>query len=45
MGPPDFAPAFRALIIVCLLAGIALGVGVPWLWDVAIKPMLRIVVM
>jgi hypothetical protein len=45
MGPPDFAPAFRMVIVVCVLAGIALGFAVPWLWDVAIKPLLRIVVM
>lgn len=45
MGPIDLTPAFRALVLICVLAGVALGAGVPWLWDVAIKPLLRMLVM
>lgn len=45
MGPIDKSTAFPMFIVVCILAGIALGAVVPWLWDVAIKPLLRIVVM
>lgn len=42
MGPPRFDFAFRAIVIVCILVGVALGFAVPWLWDVAIRPLLRI---
>jgi len=45
MGPIDLGPAIRAIVIAGVLAGVALGVGVPWLWDVAIKPLLRMLVM
>lgn len=45
MGPIDKSAAFPMFIAVCILAGIALAIAVPWLWDFAIKPLLRIVVM
>lgn len=39
------ARAFWAIVIFCILAGIALGAVVPWLWDVAIKPLILMLVM
>lgn len=43
MGPLPLDNAFWALIIIAILFGVALAVGLPWLWDV-LRPLLRVLV-
>lgn len=44
MGAPDFTRALVTLVVVGMLFGLGLAIGVPWLWDVLIRPMLRALV-
>jgi hypothetical protein len=43
--PPNFGPAFNFFAAICVAAGVAAATGLPWLWDVAIKPALRALVL
>lgn len=44
MGPLPLENAFWARIIIAILFGAALAVGLPWMWDVVLRPLLRVLV-
>lgn len=42
MGPisDDMNRAFIAMVIICVLAGVMIAIGLPWMWQELVKPLL-----
>lgn len=40
MGPIDLTGAFRGIVLACVLAGVLIALGLPWMWHELIKPLL-----